>query len=242
MNAYIVTGASRGLGAALVAQLLAQGGQVFAIARDTGSLPAHAQLMTLDADLADSSLLPLLMQRALAALGTADSITLINNAGTVQPIAQVGAYPAGEAERAIALNLTAPLLLCDAFIAHSHHHHGLRRVLNISSGAAATPYAGWSVYCASKAGIDHFTRTLAVEQAATVNPVRAVSLYPGVIDTTMQSEIRAADVAQFPGKARFDALKADGQLSTPAAAASAIISYLHSSAFGSVPVMDIRQL
>ncbi|MDC7698200.1 SDR family NAD(P)-dependent oxidoreductase [Vogesella indigofera] len=242
MNGYVVTGASRGLGAALTAQLLRDGGRVVAVARDCSALPEHPQLITLDADLADSSLLPLLLERALAALGDCDSLTLINNAGTVQPIAQVGAYPPGAAEQAIALNLTAPLLLCDAFVAHSAGHGGVRRVLNISSGAAANPYPGWSVYCASKAGVDHFTRTLAAEQQGAAKPLLAVSLYPGVIDTSMQGEIRAADPAQFPHKPRFDALKADGQLTSPAAAAAAIVTYLHSAAFGSVPVLDIRQL
>ena len=242
MNGYLVTGASRGLGAALVAQLLADGGRVVAIARDCSPLPAHPQLTTIDADLADSPLLPLLAERALAQLAGCHSLTLINNAGTVQPITSVGSFADGAAEQALALNLTAPVVLCNAFVAHSAGFAGMRRVLNISSGAAATPYPGWAVYCASKAGLDHFTRTLAVEQQTAANPVLAVSLYPGVVDTGMQSEIRAADPAHFPNLPRFTALKADGQLTQPADCAAAICRYLASPAFGSQPVVDIRQL
>ena len=242
MNGIIVTGASRGLGASLVHQLLQDGARVVAIARDCSALPPHTQLVTIDADLADSSLLPLLAERALAALSGCTSLALINNAGTVQPIAQVGAYPDGTAEQALALNLTAPIVLCNAFVARTASFDGVRRVLNISSGAAANAYPGWSVYCAGKAGLDHFTRALAVEQAATANPVLAVSLYPGVVDTGMQSEIRAADPAQFPNLPRFTALKAEGQLSSPAATASAICQYLCSAAFGGQPVADIRTL
>lgn len=242
MNGHIVTGASRGLGAALVARLLADGGRVVAIARDCSTLPAHPLLATIDADLADSHLLPLLAERALAQLAGCSSLTLINNAGTVQPIASVGSYPDGEAALALALNLTAPVVLCDAFLRHTADFSGQRRVLNISSGAAANPYPGWSVYCASKAGLDHFTRTLAVEQQAVANPVLAVSLYPGVVDTGMQGEIRAADPAHFPNLPRFTALKAEGQLTAPADCAAAICRYLASPAFGSQPVADIRQL
>ncbi len=242
MNGYIVTGASRGLGAALVAQLLADGGRVVAIARDCRALPAHPQLATIDADLADSHLLPLLAERALAQLGSCSSLTLINNAGTVQPIASVGSFADGVAEQALALNLTAPIVLCNAFVAHSAGFAGVRRVLNISSGAAANPYPGWAVYCASKAGLDHFTRTLALEQQAAANPVLAVSLYPGVVDTGMQGEIRAADPAHFPNLPRFTALKAEGQLTQPADCAAAICRYLHGSSFGQQAVADIRLL
>ncbi|WP_147694141.1 SDR family NAD(P)-dependent oxidoreductase [Vogesella mureinivorans] len=242
MNGYIVTGASRGLGAALVAQLLADGGHVVAIARDCSPLPPHPQLATIDADLADSHLLPLLAERALAQLASCSSLTLINNAGTVQPIASIGSFADGVAEQALALNLTAPIVLCNAFVAHTAGFGGQRRVLNISSGAAANAYPGWAVYCASKAGLDHFTRTLALEQQAAANPVLAVSLYPGVVDTGMQGEIRAADPAHFPNLPRFTALKAEGQLTQPADCAAAICRYLHGSNFGQQAVADIRLL
>jgi len=242
VNGYIVTGASRGLGAALVAQLLADGGRVVAIARDCSALPPHPQLATIDADLADSHLLPLLAERALAQLASCSSLTLINNAGTVQPIASIGSFADGVAEQALALNLTAPIVLCNAFVAHTAGFGGPRRVLNISSGAAANAYPGWAVYCASKAGLDHFTRTLALEQQAAANPVLAVSLYPGVVDTGMQGEIRAADPAHFPNLPRFTALKAEGQLTQPADCAAAMCRYLHSAGFGQQAVADIRLL
>ena len=67
-----------------------------------------------------------------------------------------------------------------------------RRVVNISSGAASSPYAGWSVYCASKAGLDHFTRCVGLEQRGQAFPVTCIALAPGVIDTGMQEVIRAS--------------------------------------------------
>lgn len=240
MNGYLITGASRGLGAELVAQALAAGSRVVAIARDCSTLLEHPQLITLEADLADSSLLPLIAERALAALAGCDSLTLINNAGSVQPIASVGSYPDGSAETALSLNLIAPVLLCNAFIALTQGFGGVRRILNISSGAAANALPGWSVYCAGKAGLDHFTRALVLEQQAAAKPVLAVSLYPGVIDTGMQSEIRSADPAHFPNLPRFTAMKQDGALSTASATAGDILAYLAKAEFGSQSVDDIR--
>jgi len=79
VNGYVVTGASRGLGAALTAQLLRDGGRVVAVARDCSALPEHPQLITLDADLADSSLLPLLLERALVARRSAPIRPVLRN-------------------------------------------------------------------------------------------------------------------------------------------------------------------
>lgn len=241
MHGTIITGASRGLGAALVARWLAAGCRVVAIARDCSALPEHPQLATLDADLADSLLLPLIMERALSALGDCSQLSLINNAGSVQPIALAGQLPDEAVLHAIALNLTAPILLSNAFIAQTGHCT-TRRLLNISSGAAVNPYPGWSVYGTTKAGLDHFTRTLVAEQAHAANPVRAVSLYPGVIDTAMQADIRAADPAQFPNLPRFTALKAEGQLTAPADCADAIWQWLNTDTFDQAPVADLRHL
>jgi NADP-dependent 3-hydroxy acid dehydrogenase YdfG len=114
------------------------------------------------------------------------------------------------------------------------------RILNISSGAAVTAYPGWSVYGGTKAGLDHFSRTVAAEQ--TGNAVKVVSLYPGVIDTGMQETIRHSDPELFPNKERFDKLKSEGQLATPEATARRVLDYLNSAAFGSEAVVDVRSL
>ena len=63
---------------------------------------------------------------------------------------------------------------------------------------------------------------------------------PGVIDTAMQEQIRAADPAGFPDKGRFEELKATGQLATPEAAAQRVLAYLARHDFGTEPVADAR--
>ncbi|MDF0604283.1 SDR family oxidoreductase [Neisseriaceae bacterium TC5R-5] len=250
MHAFIITGASRGLGRALSETLLADGHFVAAIARHTSSALAPLlqrypeQLMTMDADLSQATDISHCIEHVLEQLPLTEcsSLTLINNAGVVTPIAQAGHYSDKELIQAITLNLTAPMLTTDALLKASAHHTLDVRILNISSGAAAHPYPGWGVYCATKAGLDHFSRSIALEQQQHLKPAQIVALYPGVIDTDMQTAIRASDTQQFPSKERFDTLKAEGGLNSPEKAARQIIDYLLSPAFGQVAVVDIRQL
>jgi NAD(P)-dependent dehydrogenase (short-subunit alcohol dehydrogenase family) len=100
--------------------------------------------------------------------------------------------------------------------------------------------AGSAVYCAAKAGMDHFTRAVALEQAAVPNGARLVSLAPGVIDTDMQVQLRAADPQAFPERERFMQLSRLGQLDSPAAAAAKVLAYLDRADFGQAPVADVR--
>jgi NAD(P)-dependent dehydrogenase (short-subunit alcohol dehydrogenase family) len=250
MHAFIVTGASRGLGYAICETLLADGHFVAGIARNAGAalegLSARhpERLLAINADLADAKQASASIHSALQQLPLPDcaSVSLINNAGVVTPIAQAGRYPADQLVQAVAINVTAPMLAADALLSATDRLPARRRILNISSGAAAKAYPGWSVYCATKAALDHFSRSVAVEQEGKPNPAQVVALYPGVVDTDMQGNIRGSDEDQFPQKARFDALKADGALSSPAEAARKIVNYLVSPAFGKTQVVDIREL
>ncbi|TCP12128.1 hypothetical protein EV683_11050 [Crenobacter luteus] len=256
MHGVIVTGASRGLGAALAAALLESGGAVVGLARhaspETQTLAeAYPERFAfVEADLADTASLAGLCRDALALLAAhaPTALTLVNNAGVVTPIAPAGHYAVDDMVAAYAVNLLAPVALTDAFLretepqASANVGRGVtRRVLNVSSGAAVKPYPGWSVYGSSKAALDQFTRTVALEQAARPHGARLVSLYPGVIDTGMQATIRAADPADFPNRARFTALKADGALTPPENAARAIVAFLASADFGAEAVVDLRE-
>jgi NAD(P)-dependent dehydrogenase (short-subunit alcohol dehydrogenase family) len=114
-------------------------------------------------------------------------------------------------------------------------------VLNISSGAGRTPIGGWAPYCAAKAGLDHFSRVSALDEARQPNPAQIVSLAPGVIETAMQAQLRAADAAGFPNKQHFLDLHATGKLATPEDGARRVLAYLARPDFGSNPVADVRE-
>ncbi len=195
-----------------------------------------------DADLCEASAI----DKVMAALGKmlADSVpasvTLVNNAGTVAPIVPIQRAEAVDIEHALRLNLLAPMLLTAAFIRATADLDTPRRVLNISSGAASSPYAGWATYCATKAGLDHFTRCVGLEQQDSANPVTVVALAPGVIDTQMQDAIRTTSAADFPMIGKFVELKNSGALVQPGECARRIVAFLGSGELVSGGVYDLR--
>ena len=113
------------------------------------------------------------------------------------------------------------------------------RIVHISSGAARNAYPGWSIYCATKAALDHHARAVALDGD---RALRICSVAPGVVDTEMQAEIRGTELERFPLRERFDALKRDGQLATPEQSAQKVVDYLLSDAFGDTPTADVRDL
>ncbi len=239
----IVTGHSRGLGAALAENLLARGIPVLGLARATNAALAirFPQLLEqIVLDLADSAGLAQWLRGADLArfLAGSETVLLINNAGTVQPVGPLATQSPASIARAVALNVAAPLMLASAVAAASASARE-RRIVHVSSGAGRTGYPGWSVYCATKAALDHHARAAALDQAAAL---RICSLAPGVIDTNMQAEIRAASLAQFPLREKFDRMQRNGELASPTETAQRLVDYLLSSQFGQLPVADLRQL
>jgi benzil reductase ((S)-benzoin forming) len=241
----IVTGHTHGLGAALAEGLLARGIRVLGLARGThptlgGGADASFEQTALDLSNAEALGQWLATDALCTFIGDAGSVLLFNNAGTVEPIAPAGAQDPAAIARAIALNVAAPLMLANAVAApHAAKPGAARRIVHVSSGAARNAYAGWSIYCATKAALDHHARGVALDAQP---GVRICSVAPGVIDTGMQATIRSSSEEQFPMRERFEQLKNNGQLTTPEAAAQQLIDFALSDAFGSSPTGDVREL
>ncbi|HEY0877005.1 MAG TPA: SDR family oxidoreductase [Zeimonas sp.] len=243
----IVTGASRGLGAAIAERLLAPDRRVVCIARSANeALLALAQargapIEYLRHDLADPRAIETLAASVTAMLRAqpdAKRFVLVNNAGVVEPIGPIETLRADTLATSLQVNLASLMRLTAAFLEATEEFGGERRILSISSGAARHPIAGWAPYCAAKAAVDMFTRCIVDEQARRPNPARACALAPGVLDTEMQSTIRAAD---FPSIERFRQLKAQGGLMAPQEAAARIVAYLDRDDFGARPIDDLRE-
>ena len=239
MRKAIVTGHSRGLGAAIADELTARGIPVLGVARSArGDFPNTKGSAQQTVDLADSAALSRWI--ASGALGhfvaDADPVLLVNNAGMLQPIGPLETQEHETIARAVTVNVAAPLVLSSAFVKATKHTRD-RRILHISSGAARNPYAGWSVYCATKAALDLHARAVALDATPAL---RISSVAPGVIDTEMQTEIRATTVEKFPQRRRFEELKRRGELQEPADVARRLVDYLLDDAFGAEPVADLR--
>lgn len=238
MDIYIVTGASKGIGLHLSKQLTEKGKKVIGVARTNPGMES----LFVEADLAKTDQLDGLLDKMIDEnYEEATSFTLINNAGMIDPIGLIGDVEAEDITRAIAVNLTAPMILSNAFIFKLKNFQGKKRILNISSGAGRKEYEGWGTYCTTKAGLDHFSRTVALEQKSISNPVNIVSIAPGIIDTGMQENIRSSKEESFPLLEQFIQYKAEGLLSSPEQTAEKLISFLEKQDFEQVgPIADIR--
>lgn len=131
-----------------------------------------------------------------------DRVVFIHNAGTLDPIGFAGEVDAAAYARNVLLNSAAPQILGDAFLRAAARHGVAGTLLMISSGAAHKVYEGWSSYCAGKAAVEHWVRTVGAEQARRAG-CRVLSIRPGVVDTAMQDQIRATAAHDFPEVERF---------------------------------------
>lgn len=239
MNVYIITGASKGIGFELAKQLNNAGEYVVGVARTDNKLDG---VKFYQADLSELENLESLIRDIVASVPQeVESITLINNAGMVDPIGLIGAVHAGEMVKAIAVNLTAPMIISNAFISKLKDFKGKKRIVNISSGAGRNPYEGWGTYCTTKAGLDHFSRVIALEQKKAENPVEIISIAPGIIDTGMQETIRTSSEDAFPLLDRFIDYKEQGKLVSAKDTAKKLISIIENESFNEIgPIADIR--
>ena len=245
----IITGHSRGLGEALARQCLQAGHLVIGIARhrhtglDAEALRDEAPFQQWEHDLAEPQAAGWALLEWLQAQ-PADRFrhaTLINNAGVLAPPRPLADSDPGDTARVLRVGLEAAMTLTGLFLRGTQDWSARRKVLNISSGLGRRAMAGSAAYCAAKAGLDHFTRAVALEQAALPNGARLVSMAPGVVDTDMQQQLRGADPAAFPDQGRFQALWDQGQLATPEATARQLLARLERSDFGSEPIGDVRE-
>jgi NAD(P)-dependent dehydrogenase (short-subunit alcohol dehydrogenase family) len=244
----VLTGASRGLGAAMARRLLSPDCTLLCLSRRSDAALAEAARDAGNAceqwnvDLIEPVPVGAGLEVWLGAFppDRFDAATLINNAGVLAPIGPLESCTGADLATALRVGLEAPLVLTAAFLRATAAWRGDRRVLFVSSGLGRRPMAGQATYCAAKAGMDHLARAVALDQAGQPNGARVVSLAPGVIDTDMQVELRGASGPGFPDQPAFVRLKESGQLASPDDAAARVLAYLARDDFGATPVADVR--
>lgn len=217
----IVTGASRGIGAAAAAALAAAGASVMLTARD-GSLAGNVAQSIMAAggtataracDVSDYAAVQALVAETRSRFGRIDA--LVNNAGVIEPIGRITDTDPAAWARNIEINLTGAYYAIRAVLPDMIAAGG-GTIVNVSSGAAIRPLEGWSAYCSGKAGLHMLTRAIALETAA--QGIRVFGFQPGTTDTDMQVQIRASGINQISQIPR-------GNL-TPVAHPAAAIVYL----------------
>ncbi|NBW55030.1 MAG: SDR family NAD(P)-dependent oxidoreductase, partial [Betaproteobacteria bacterium] len=199
----ILTGASRGMGLAMAEQLCTANHTLLCISRGSAdALEALAKkngtnLLQWQADLSQPETVADQLKAWLQKQdgSTFSQARLINNAGVIGHLGPIEQASASSVQQALAINLAAPILLTQVFLQATRVWPAKRRVLQISSGLGRRAMAASAVYCATKAGLDHFSRSAALDEALLANPAQVVSLAPGVIDTDMQTDLRTGNPA-----------------------------------------------
>jgi benzil reductase ((S)-benzoin forming) len=238
MNYFFVTGSSRGLGKAIVEDLLKNSNnKVFGLSRQNSI--SHYQFSFIKIDLSDSNRLNLFQ---FPELNSVNQLVLINNAGTIGQIKPTGKKDSEEIIKTYLLNTIAPSILSNQFIKQYQNLDSQKIILNISSGAGRHTINSWAEYCASKAALDMYSKVLAEEQQKQKYPFKLFSVAPGIIDTDMQSDIRSAKKEDFEQLEFFRHLKTTNSLSQPKEIAKAIRSIINSPERYKDVLLDVRDL
>jgi NAD(P)-dependent dehydrogenase (short-subunit alcohol dehydrogenase family) len=216
-----VTGVSRGLGAALAAELVARNFEVVGLGRSAHASLAGPRFRLVSTDLADLAQLDAIAASAFAAIAAQSPAfaVLINNAATAAPAGLLGTLAAAEIAHAFAVNLVAPVILANAFV-RALAGRVPARVIDVSSGSAVNPLSGTVAYCAAKAGLEMASKVGAAEAPAGVD---FVVIRPGIIDTPMQEFVRSRSPDALPAVGMFREWHASGALQSPEDTARRIV-------------------
>ncbi|MCB0479801.1 MAG: SDR family NAD(P)-dependent oxidoreductase [Flavobacteriales bacterium] len=237
MNIYYISGTSRGLGRAIAEELLKDSNN-FVIGLGRKSEISHSNYIHKYVDLAD---LDQVRRFRFGDHLKADTVTLINNAGTLGPIKYAGEINSIELIEAFNVNLISPALLTNDFIRDYKALHKPKTIVNISSGASVNAYDGWSIYCTSKAGINMYTDVIKNEAKIRKDPfLKIVAVAPGIIETDMQSQIRSASKNDFSMIDKFQEIKDSGQLKSAQVSALDILKFVAEINAETASFVDIR--
>lgn len=214
---FIITGANRGLGKALVDHLIKnEQNFIISISRslseDQKSLPKE-NFYFLQADLSKKTLSNKII--ILKELINKQDIYFINNASIIEPITKIEFLDDGDIDNILSVNIKSTMLITKYLL--SYFKHNKLSFVNISSGAAKRPINSWSLYCSSKAFIEMFFNVAKKEN----EQHRFFTIDPGVMDTNMQKNIRETN---FPNVSSFRNLEKEGNLKSTEDVALEIIN------------------
>ncbi|TKC15374.1 (S)-benzoin forming benzil reductase [Robertmurraya kyonggiensis] len=246
MKFAIITGASKGLGAAIATRLLGEDFGIFSVSRmENEDLRKHAEEQNLfcahfPCDLSDPKSIEITFSEIVEKLGDTDELWVFNNAGVVEPIEKVGKLDTESVVQNLNVNLLAPILITNLLT--QRLAKSKVTFINVTSGAAERPIHGWSTYCSTKAAVNMFTQAGALEQETSKGKHVMIGFSPGIMDTDMQQTIRSSSKEAFHDIEKFKSYKEEGQLRSAATVANALIDLLLSGSIVNGEIYHVNKL
>ncbi len=190
----LITGASRGIGAAAAREFADAGAKVALVARGSDAIAALAgeigeNAVAIPCDISRYWEVEQVVENCIKAFGRLDVV--INNAGVIEPVSHLADADPTAWSQVIDINLKGVFHGMRAALPVMLDNGG-GTILTIGSGAAHGPVEAWSHYCSSKAGALMLTRMANKEYGD--KGIRAISLSPGTVATQMQKEIKASGI------------------------------------------------
>ena len=193
----VITGASRGIGAAAARFMAEQGASVILAARSSGAITEIAEeirsgggtAFAFTCDVGEAGSVEDLIQEAITRTGRLD--VLVNNAGLIDPIAHLADSDPEAWSQVVDVNFKGVYYGIRYALPHMLAQGG-GTVINISSGAANAALEGWSHYCATKAAVQMLTA--ATDKEYRDKGIRSLGLSPGTVATEMQVQIKASGI------------------------------------------------
>lgn len=241
-NVLIITGGSKGIGLGLTKEYHKNGYRIISISRT--KIEKLDSVEQYQCDITNIEKIEETLVEIFSQLDdkATKNITLINNAGNLGQVNTLEHIEPSDIQYTISVNLIAPLIINSQFIKLTKNWKCKKQIFNISSGAAINAYESWAMYCTSKAGVDMMTKVVSKEQNDIENGVSIVSIYPGVVDTDMQSKIRKTSKENFKSVQRFVDLHEHGELFTPKEVAKKIYNLDITGELTNGRILDIRNI
>lgn len=225
INYYYITGTSKGIGKAVVQELLKDSNNYIIGISRTNSFE-YKNFRHIALDLSD---LDAVKNFRFESHTDAGRIVLINNAGTFSEIRRVGKLKDDSVSNTYNINVTSPCILMNRFIKAYRDVNVEKIIFNVTSHAARYPMDAVACYSSSKAALDMFSRIVAQEQEITGGGVKIFSVAPGAVDTEMQTQTRMVDKNEFSLVEQFKAYQKEGHLTTPEYTAKKFIEIIEHS-------------
>ncbi|GAE94638.1 oxidoreductase [Gracilibacillus boraciitolerans JCM 21714] len=232
MKYAVITGTSKGLGASIAKLLMEASVHVIGLARGTNQKLENANLpgsyQHYQVDLSDIEQTERTFREIISFLEDQplDSLQLVQNAALVSPIEQAGKQSAKELTSHVHVNLLTPMVVTNLWLDLLRDLDIPLVLVNITSGAANRSVYGWNAYGSTKAGLDRYTDTVALEQDKLKTGNKVFLFDPSIMDTDMQGQIRSADPSQFVDVEQFKNYKKEDKLRSTEVVAKVLVDRL----------------